>query len=456
MKFFCPQCSSPVESPGEASHAKCAHCGLDIDLSQLHTSAGQPFVPVVQNLSGQNLGPYHLQKVLGSGGMGTVYLGKDQRDKQSCALKVLFPQFSTQEQMLQRFQREAALLKDLNHPHIVRYIDQGHSEGQHYLVMEYVQGESLDQLLQRGPLSGKQAIEITAQICEALEAAHAQSIVHRDLKPANIILSPQGLKVLDFGIAHIGISEHSLTRTDAVIGSLNYMSPEQRSSGKAVDARSDLFSLGVILYRMLTGELPMGAFAPISRFRPKLGRGFDKLSRRLLNPSPELRPASATALLGELQGLGRGPHLPIKYRLAIAVSIVSILVYSLIYSLVPTAEAERIEPALPKVMNLQKDLGPSGKMKNFPKPKVAKIKEAASKEAAQKPPEKLQVQPEIKPEIKPEIQPEIKQKIKPKKKRPSEKKSSAKAKMKTKKHVPKSKKIIPKTLPQAPTKKFKE
>jgi eukaryotic-like serine/threonine-protein kinase len=194
---------------------------------------------------GQRLGSYEITALLGEGGMGTVYRATDTRLNRAVAIKVSASQFS------ERFAQEASVIASLNHPHICQLYD----VGPNYLVMELVDGTPL-----RGPLPLKQAVEYAGQMLDALDAAHRKGITHRDIKPANVLVTKQGVKLLDFGLAkRRGPLEESdatltaaLTGKGEILGTLQYMSPEQLQ-GQDVDARSDLFSFGCLLYEMVTG-----------------------------------------------------------------------------------------------------------------------------------------------------------------------------------------------------------
>jgi eukaryotic-like serine/threonine-protein kinase len=201
-------------------------------------------------------GRYELLDVIGRGGMGVVYRGHDHLLDRVVAVKILPAQYASDALLVQRFEREARAAARLSHPNIVSVFDTGHEGTVHYIVMECVAGESLAQTLaQRGALPVPEAVEIAAQVADALAAAHVAGIVHRDVKPGNVMVQPTGsCKVLDFGIARAA-AEAALTQDAAMLGSVPYMPPET-ALGHAADARSDIYSLGCVLYEMLTGELP--------------------------------------------------------------------------------------------------------------------------------------------------------------------------------------------------------
>src|SRR5437870_4957418 len=189
---------------------------------------------------GTRLGPYEIIAPIGAGGMGEVYKARDTRLDRIVAVKVSKEQFS------ERFQREARAIAQLNHPHICQLYD----VGPNYLVMELVEGTPL-----KGPLPLDQTLQYAAQICEALDAAHRKTVTHRDLKPANVLVTKQGIKLLDFGLARMapGENDPTLTRPGDVMGTPAYMAPEQRE-GKPGDARSDIYAFGCVLHEMLTGK----------------------------------------------------------------------------------------------------------------------------------------------------------------------------------------------------------
>ena len=218
--------------------------------------------------NGKKLGPYEVLAPLGAGGMGEVYRARDTRLGREVAIKVLPSHLSSNPDLKTRFEREAKAISGLNHPHICTLHDVGHQDGVDFLVMELLEGESLDKRLERGPLPLKQALEVGVEIAEALEKAHKSGIVHRDLKPGNIVLTKAGAKLLDFGLAKPPSSQLAnfssdsptvptlskpLTAEGTIIGTYQYMAPEQLE-GKDADAQSDIFSFGAVLYEMVTGK----------------------------------------------------------------------------------------------------------------------------------------------------------------------------------------------------------
>jgi eukaryotic-like serine/threonine-protein kinase len=215
--------------------------------------------------SGTRLGPYELTAPLGAGGMGEVYRARDTRLERTVAVKILPAHLSSDPVGKQRFEREAKTISSLNHPHICVLYDVGQQNGVDFLVMECVEGETLAKRLERGPLPVEQVLKYGAQIADALDKAHRSGIVHRDLKPGNIMLTPAGAKLLDFGLARptaplagaatltASSPNFPVTEQGTIVGTFQYMSPEQ-VEGKELDGRSDIFSLGAVLYEMLTGQ----------------------------------------------------------------------------------------------------------------------------------------------------------------------------------------------------------
>ena len=283
--------------------------------------------------SGARLGPYEILTPLGAGGMGEVYRGRDSRLGRDVAIKVLPAQASANPELRERFEREAQLISSLNHPHICTLHDVGRHDTTSYLVMELLEGETLAQRLERGPLKVEAALKVAAEVCSALARAHQAGIVHRDLKPGNIMLTRAGAKVLDFGIAKLTESPSGLgaagnlpTRTTpltaqgAILGTLSYMAPEQLE-GKEVGPPADLFALGAVLYEMLTGKrafdgtsqasviagiLEREPKAP-SSLDPSISPALDRVVLGCLAKDPQDRRQSAHDLARELKGLAGAP-----------------------------------------------------------------------------------------------------------------------------------------------------
>jgi predicted Ser/Thr protein kinase len=265
------------------------------------------------------LGGYRVLKLLGQGGMGAVYLAEDPQLERMVALKVMRPELAANPDARQRFLREAKATAKLKDDHIVAIYQVGEHKGLPFLAMEYLRGESLEQWLSRGKnLTVGQLLRVARDITRGLAAAHAKGLIHRDIKPANLWLeAPQGrVKILDFGLARGDKDDMHITQTGTILGTPAYMSPEQ-SRGELADARSDLFSLGCILYRLCTGRLPFSGPTvmsilvslatknpvPVAEVNPQIPSELAELAMRLLAKPREERPASAQAVLQEIQTL---------------------------------------------------------------------------------------------------------------------------------------------------------
>jgi serine/threonine-protein kinase len=212
---------------------------------------------------GSTLGNYQITEELGRGGMAVVYRAYQPSLNRHVAIKVLPPQLSFDPQFVERFQREARAAARLRHPNIVVIHDVGEQDGNYYIVMEYLEGRTLNQLIeQEGPLSPQRAAHIIDQVAAALDYAHQQGVVHRDVKPANIFVGKDDRVTLtDFGIAKAATDAEQLTRTGMLMGTPEYMAPEQ-AEGSNVDHRTDLYSLGIVLYQMLVGRVPFRGTTP--------------------------------------------------------------------------------------------------------------------------------------------------------------------------------------------------
>jgi eukaryotic-like serine/threonine-protein kinase len=260
-------------------------------------------------------GRYELEQLVGSGGMSKVYRAHDRLLERTVALKILHEHYSQDDEYIERFRREARSVAQLAHPNVVTVIDRGEHEGRQYIVFEYVEGENLKQLVEReGPLPARQVIELGLQVARALASAHARGVVHRDVKPQNVLLSEEGVpKVTDFGIARSSDVE-SVTLTGTVMGTSEYLPPEQ-ARGEPVDVRSDVYSLGAILYELCTGDVPYPGENPVSvavrhlhepvpsvrERRRDIPSRLDAAIRRALAKDPAERFGSMDELIGELQ-----------------------------------------------------------------------------------------------------------------------------------------------------------
>jgi serine/threonine-protein kinase len=249
---------------------------------------------------------YELESLLGRGGMGEVWRARQTSLGRSVAVKLLPPKLAQDSEFVARFAKESTALAALSHPNIIQIIDRGVAENHYYFVMELVGGQALRERVSGGKLAAPEALRVLRQIASAIEHAHEKGVIHRDLKPENILVDERGhVKVADFGLANIEKGDEALhlTQTSVAMGTLNYMAPEQRRDAKHVDGRADLFSLGVIFYELLTGEVPVGRFRLPSERVEGLDPRLDPIVCKLLEAEPEARYATATAVLSELEPL---------------------------------------------------------------------------------------------------------------------------------------------------------
>jgi serine/threonine protein kinase len=264
-------------------------------------------------------GRYRILRKLGTGGMANVYLAEDEVLGRRVAIKILNDRHAGDDQFVERFRREAKNAASLSHPNIVSIYDRGEAEGTYYIAMEYLDGRSLKELIvARGPAPIHLAIDYTRQILAAIRFAHRHGIVHRDIKPHNVLVDGEGrLKVTDFGIARAGVSQ--MTEAGSIIGTAQYLSPEQ-AKGSPVDQTSDLYSVGVVLYELLTGEVPFSGDTPVeiamkhlstvpeppSSKRGDVPRDLDMVVMRALGKDPSERYQSAEEMDADLRRINRG------------------------------------------------------------------------------------------------------------------------------------------------------
>lgn len=285
MNFLCPACRTPLPRVNP-EHATCSGCGVAVDLTRVDTAPGQARLWPEIDLVGETLSGFVLEKLLGTGGMGSVYEARSP-DGKVVALKVLSPLLAAEPALRERFRREARALSALSHPGIVKMLGEGEENSFCWYAMERVQGLDLRERLKSGALPVAEVIALAHVMLDALEVVHGAGFVHRDVKPSNILLSPEGPKLCDFGIARLeGAS--TLTESAALLGSLRYMAPEQRW-GKS-DARSDLYALGVVLHEALALGVPGERTLP-----PSTPASLTRLIDKLTQTSATLRPQSAAA-----------------------------------------------------------------------------------------------------------------------------------------------------------------
>ena len=272
------------------------------------------------DLSGRTLdGRYEVQGELGRGGMARVYRGTDTVLGRPVAVKVLSAQYTDDANFLTRFRREAQAAARLNHPNLVQVYDTGSDDGVHYIVMEYVDAKTVADLLAGGRITPNRAVELAEAVCDALVVAHTHGVIHRDVKPANIMVTRNGqVKVTDFGIARV-TSNETVAQTAVVLGTASYLSPEQAQGGP-IDQRSDLYSLGCVLYEMLTGRPPFTADSPVavaskhvleqapppSRLNPDVTAQLDAVVMRALSKNPDKRYPDAEKMRADLERARQG------------------------------------------------------------------------------------------------------------------------------------------------------
>jgi serine/threonine protein kinase len=324
---------------------------------------------------GYKLGPYEIESLVGAGGMGEVYRAKDTRLDRIVAIKVLPKQLTISNEARARFDREAKIISSLNHHNICTLHDVGTQDGIDYLVMEFLEGESLENRLKKGKLEQAEALDIAVQIANALDTAHSKGLVHRDLKPGNILLTKDGAKLLDFGLAKLqhevvgGMGDETevtpVTGAGTIVGTLQYMSPEQLESRDA-DTRSDIFSFGATLYEMLTGQRAftgdskaslIGSIMkevpqPISDVQPTLPPVLDRLIRKCLEKDPNSRWQNAKDLQEILiwvtssdLNLNTSPTVSRKVKILTRVSFVLLVVVTFISTIMWIQSDNKVEQA---------------------------------------------------------------------------------------------------------------
>ena len=307
----CPQCSASL--PPDAPEGLCPACLLQNGFHTEPAVAADPedatITPEIERLFPE----LELLECLGQGGMGVVYKARQKQLDRMVALKVMRANGAKDPAFAERFTREARALAKLDHPNIVSVYDFGQTEGRFFLIMEYVDGANLRQAIRTRSIKPDEALEIVPKICQALQFAHDQGVVHRDIKPENILISRDGrVKIADFGLAKMigpGERDFTLTQEGMTMGTVRYMAPEQMDNPQDVDHRADIYSLGVVFYELLTGEVPMGRFAPPSE-KVEVDVRLDEVVLRSLAREPELRFQNASQVRTEVETIVREPASP--------------------------------------------------------------------------------------------------------------------------------------------------
>ncbi len=307
---LCKECAAPLAA--DAPEGLCPKCLLKVGLGSEgsnpgdHTRKEKPRAPSPDELA-KCFPQLQILELLGQGGMGMVYKARQPQLERLVALKILSPELSRDPAFPERFTREARALARLNHPNIVGIYDFGKAGDFYYLIMEYVDGLNLWQMEQaRKPLAPEQALAIVPKICDALQYAHEEGIVHRDIKPGNILIDRKGrVKIADFGLAKVAgrqPQDSNLTQSKMTLGTPQYMAPEQLADPQKVDHRADIYSLGVVFYEMLIGELPMGRFALPSQ-KVQVDVRLDEIVLRALEREPGRRYQHASQVRSDVESL---------------------------------------------------------------------------------------------------------------------------------------------------------
>jgi len=316
----CPQCGAPL--PPDAPEGICPKClmgaaldrpaGDELPETTPPTPPGGRFVPPKSAELAKHFPQLEILDLIGHGGMGAVYKARQRELDRIVALKILPPGVSEDPAFAERFTREAKTLAKMNHPHIVGIHDVGQRGGYYFFVMEYVDGVDVRQAIQAKTLSPAEALTVVTQICDALHYAHGLGIVHRDIKPENVLIDKQGqVKIADFGLAKIlakAPTDITLTQDHQVMGTPQYMAPEQLRRPLEVDHRADIYSLGVVFYELLTGDVPMGRFDPPSK-RVQVDVRLDEVVLRALEQEPDRRYQQVSEIKTKVQTIsGMSPQ----------------------------------------------------------------------------------------------------------------------------------------------------
>lgn len=275
---------------------------LQVQAGMVRRSPTTGFAPPTAAKLAPSFPGLSIHELIGRGGMGSVYRATHLKLEREVALKILPPELADDPAFVERFDREARALALLDHPHIIRVFDSGSADGWCYLVTEFVDGANLRQLMAQGELSPQESLRLLPPICDALQCAHDHGIVHRDIKPENLLVDRDGIvKIADFGLAKLASEANdNLTKSGQALGTAHYIAPEQISASSDVDHRADIFSLGVVFYELLTGQLPRGNFQPPSS-NSRLSSKLDPVVMRSLERDPGRRYQTATDLKHDVE-----------------------------------------------------------------------------------------------------------------------------------------------------------
>ncbi|MFZ5981591.1 MAG: protein kinase domain-containing protein, partial [Candidatus Zixiibacteriota bacterium] len=320
--------------------------------------------------TGTKISHYKIINKVGAGGMGEVYLAEDTELDRKVALKFLPSYLCPDEDCRKRFKREAQAAAKLSHPNIIHIYEVSEYQGRPFFAMEHVEGRTLGNVIKDDKLDLKKVIELTLQICEGLQEAHEAGVVHRDIKPANIVLDNKGYpKLLDFGLASVRGGE-KVTKTGSTLGTVGYMSPEQ-SQGKEVDRRSDLFSLGVVLYEMITGKAPFTEEyeaatihaiinetpEPLARYKTRVPEDLQRIVSKLLEKDPDRRYQSAADVMADLNRLkgsgGKAKERPMwkaALKMFLIGCLIGVIFFIIKQYLFPGNEDDREKPKMLAVL----------------------------------------------------------------------------------------------------------
>ncbi len=315
----CQHCGKPLGA--KAVQGLCPECFMKVGLgtgTAADPAAGDPpphakanrFIPPTPEQLAPRFPQLQILDLVGQGGMGAVYKARQQQLDRLVAVKILPAEVGHDPAFAERFTREARALARMNHPNIVTVYDFGQTDGFYYFVMEFIDGVTLRHLLAEGKLAPREALAIVPQVCDALQYAHDQGVVHRDIKPENILMDKSGrAKIADFGLARLvgtDTGSRRLTQPREVMGTPHYMAPEQIEKPQFVDHRADIYSLGVVFYEMLTGELPLGRFAAPSQ-KVQVDVRLDEVVLRSLEKEPERRYQQASQVQTDVETITMTP-----------------------------------------------------------------------------------------------------------------------------------------------------